>query len=122
MGRGLGSGGEKGLTVQGLRKAGYEAIFVGIGLPDSKVAPIFEGLRVDNGFYTFKDFLPVVSMESKSGECWEGRLPGVYHVECKTNTTITCHIWIGGFLAHRILYIYILNFVTFNLINDLLLP
>ena len=49
MGRGLGSGGEKGLTMQGLHKAGYESIFVGIGLPDSKVAPIFEGLTLDNG-------------------------------------------------------------------------
>ena len=87
MGRGLGSGGEKGLTVQGLRNAGYEAIFVGIGLPDSKVAPIFEGLTVDNGFYTSKDFLLVVSMGSKSGECWAGVLPGVHYVECRTNTT-----------------------------------
>ena len=43
MGRGLGSGGKKGLTVQGLRKAGYESIFVGIGLPDSKVAPSLKG-------------------------------------------------------------------------------
>ena len=71
MGHGLGSGGEKGLSVQGLRKAGHEAIFVGIGLPDSKVAPIFEGLTVDNGFYTSKDFLPVVSMGSKPGDCFK---------------------------------------------------
>ena len=82
MGHGLGSGGEKGLTVQGLRKAGYESIFVGIGLPDSKVAPIFDGLTVNNGFYTSKDFLPVVSMGSKPGECWAGRLPGVHYTEC----------------------------------------
>ena len=32
MGCGLGSGGEKGLTVQGLCKAGYESIFVGYSL------------------------------------------------------------------------------------------
>ena len=37
MGCGLGSGGEKGLMVQELRKAGYEAIFVG------KVAPSLKG-------------------------------------------------------------------------------
>ena len=85
MGRGLGSGGEKGLTVQGLRKAGYEAIFVGIGLPDPKVAPIFEGLTVDNGFYNSKDFLPVVSMASKPGECWARKLPGVQYAECRTH-------------------------------------
>ena len=65
MGRGL--GGEKGLTVQGLRDSGYEAVFVGIGLPDPKVAPVFEGLTVDSGFYTSKDFLPVVSIGSKPG-------------------------------------------------------
>ena len=92
MGRGLGSGGEKGLTMQGLRKTGYESIFVGIGLPDSKVAPIFEGLSLDNGFYTSKDFLPVVSMGSKPGECWVGWLRGVRYAECRTNTTHLPHL------------------------------
>ena len=67
MGRGLGSGG-KGLTIEGLLREGYEAVFVGIGLPDPKVIPIFEGLTVDQGFYTSKDFLPLVSMTSKPGK------------------------------------------------------
>ena len=109
MGHGLGSGGEKGLTVQRLCKADYEAIFVGIGLPDSKVAPIFEGLTVDNGFYASKDFLPVVSMGSKPGECWAGGLPGVHYAECKTKTTHLPHLrrLEDSFLARRILYIYL---------------
>lgn len=38
------------------------------GLPDPKVAPIFSGLTVDNGFYTSKDFLPIVCKASKPGE------------------------------------------------------
>ena len=56
--------------MQGLRKAGYESI----ALLDPKVAHIFERLTVYYGFYASKDFLPVVSMGSKPGECWAGRL------------------------------------------------
>ena len=67
MGRGLGSSGEAGLTVKGLLSDGYEAVFVGIGLPDPKVIPMFEGLAVENGFYTSKDFLPLVAKTSKPG-------------------------------------------------------
>ena len=39
-----------------------------VGLPDAKVAPIFSGLTMDKGFYTSKDFLPIVCMASKPGE------------------------------------------------------
>ena len=60
-------GGEDGLTVQGLLSNGYEAVFVGIGLPDPKVVPMFQGLTITNGFYTSKDFLPVVCSASKPG-------------------------------------------------------
>ena len=67
MGRGLGSGGARGLTLKGLLKDGYEAIFVGIGVPDPKVAPMFQGLTTQEGFYTSKDFLPLVAMASKPG-------------------------------------------------------
>lgn len=66
FGRGL--GGEGGLTIRGLLTEGYEAVFLGIGLPDPKVAPIFEGLTTEQGFFTSKDFLPVVCKASKPGE------------------------------------------------------
>lgn len=68
MGCGLGSEGEKGLTIKGLLGDGYEAVFVGIGLPDPKVIPMFEGLTMEQGFYTSKDFLPLVAKTSKPGE------------------------------------------------------
>lgn len=66
LGRGL--GGVGGVTVKGLLLEGYEAVFVGIGLPDPKVVPMFEGLMPQQGFYTSKDFLPVVCMASKPGQ------------------------------------------------------
>lgn len=70
LGRGL--GGVGGVTLKGLLSEGYEAVFVGIGLPDPKVAPIFEGLTTQQGFYTSKDFLPVVAIASKPGQrVWE---------------------------------------------------
>ena len=53
--------------MKGLLADGYEAIFIGIGLPEPKVVPTFEGLTSENGFYTSKDFLPVVAMASKPG-------------------------------------------------------
>ena len=71
MGRGLGSEGEKSLTVKGLLGGGYEAVFVGIGLPDPKVIPMFQGLTIEQGFYTSKDFLPLVAKTSKPGELFQ---------------------------------------------------
>jgi len=38
----------------------FSAVFVGIGNPQAKVIPIFEGLTEEQGFYTSKDFLPRV--------------------------------------------------------------
>ena len=64
-GRGL--GGDGGLTVQGLLKEGYESVFLGMGLPDSKLIPMFQNLSMENGFYTSKDFLPMVASASKPG-------------------------------------------------------
>ena len=72
LGRGLGSG-EKDVTLRGLVNGGYEAVFVGIGLPDPKLAPIFEGLTKENGFFTSKEFLPVVAAASKPGAQGVGR-------------------------------------------------
>ena len=41
---------------------------MGIGFPDPKAVPMFDGLTTENGFYTSKDFLPVVAAASKPGE------------------------------------------------------
>lgn len=45
---------------------GFKAIFVGIGKPQPKIAPIFHGLNESIGFYTSKNFLPLVSRASKT--------------------------------------------------------
>ncbi|XP_057298871.1 dihydropyrimidine dehydrogenase [NADP(+)]-like [Hydractinia symbiolongicarpus] len=70
---------KEGVSVKSLREDGYKAIFVGIGLPQPKVAPQFQDLSVRNGFYTSKDFLPLVSMASKAGVCGcKSQLPQLY--------------------------------------------
>jgi len=48
---------------------GYKAIFLGIGLPEPKIIPEFNGLTKDMGFYTSKAFLPSVAKGSKAGMC-----------------------------------------------------
>nr|XP_009684264.1 PREDICTED: dihydropyrimidine dehydrogenase [NADP(+)] isoform X6 [Struthio camelus australis] len=58
-----------GMTLRTLKDDGYEAVFVGIGLPEPNRDSIFQGLRMDQGFYTSKDFLPLVAMASKPGMC-----------------------------------------------------
>lgn len=45
----------------------FECIFIGIGLPEPKKLKIFESLDIENGFYTSKDFLPLVTTASKPG-------------------------------------------------------
>ena len=40
------------------------------GLPEPKLSPIFDGLGTENGFYSSKAFLPIVSMASKAGQYW----------------------------------------------------
>lgn len=57
------------LTVQKLIDAGTDAIFLGIGLPQPTLNPIFKDLTWEHGFYTSKDFLPQVSEGSKPGLC-----------------------------------------------------
>ncbi|XP_015119974.1 dihydropyrimidine dehydrogenase [NADP(+)] [Diachasma alloeum] len=57
------------LTVQKLKDSRYEVIFLGIGLPQPKLIPIFEGLDEQMGFFTSKSFLPRVSKGSKPGMC-----------------------------------------------------
>lgn len=69
--------GQNGLTVKNLKeKDGFEVVFVGIGLPEPKVEPLFDGLTPEQGFYSSKTFLPKVSKASKPGMC-----------ACKTDDT-----------------------------------
>ncbi|CAH0750695.1 unnamed protein product [Diatraea saccharalis] len=67
------------LTVQGLLDDGHAAVFLGIGLPEPKSVPIFKGLTQHMGFFTSKDFLPLVSRGSKKGMCaCKSSLPELY--------------------------------------------
>ena len=42
--------------------------FCSLGLPQPKLSPVFDGLNIHGGFYTSKDFLPIVSIASKAGK------------------------------------------------------
>lgn len=57
------------ITVNGLIKDGADAIFLGIGLPHPIVNSIFKSLTPEQGFFTSKHFLPIVSEGSKPGLC-----------------------------------------------------
>jgi dihydropyrimidine dehydrogenase (NADP+) len=62
-----------------IKEQGYSAVFVGIGLPKPRVASIFKGLTLEQGFYTSKDFLPRVASASKPGLCsCKSDLPQLY--------------------------------------------
>lgn len=68
-----------GFTLETLRKEGFGAVFLGIGLPDPKRHGIFDGLTTSDGFYTSKEFLPLVAAASKAGMCaCKSRLPELY--------------------------------------------
>eukprot|EP01125_Pyxidicula_operculata_P018237 TRINITY_DN6477_c0_g1_i1.p1 TRINITY_DN6477_c0_g1~~TRINITY_DN6477_c0_g1_i1.p1 ORF type:complete len:1026 (-),score=284.33 TRINITY_DN6477_c0_g1_i1:104-2800(-) len=56
-------------TVESLKKDGFDAVLCGIGLPEPKHTPIFKDLTPAAGFYTSKDFLPLVTQASKPGMC-----------------------------------------------------
>lgn len=62
-----GSGKLESLTGESIpRGKGFKIVFLGFGKPQPKIISIFEGLKQENGFYTSKDFLPVVARASKS--------------------------------------------------------
>uniref|UniRef100_A0AAQ5Y387 Dihydropyrimidine dehydrogenase [NADP(+)] n=1 Tax=Amphiprion ocellaris TaxID=80972 RepID=A0AAQ5Y387_AMPOC len=61
--------GVNGMTLTSLKKDGFKAVFIGIGLPQANRAKIFQGLTMDQGFFTSKDFLPMVASASKKGMC-----------------------------------------------------
>ncbi|KAM9789919.1 dihydropyrimidine dehydrogenase [NADP(+)] [Neosynchiropus ocellatus] len=65
-GKGLGI---DGMSLTSLKEEGYKAVFIGIGLPQANRAQVFQGLTMDQGFYTSKDFLPMVATASKKGMC-----------------------------------------------------
>ncbi|XP_034830728.1 dihydropyrimidine dehydrogenase [NADP(+)] [Maniola hyperantus] len=68
----------KDITVESLLKE-HAAVFLGIGMPEPKSIPIFKDLTPDMGFYTSKDFLPLVSKGSKRGMCaCKTSLPELY--------------------------------------------
>lgn len=69
----------KDFTLTSLKDTGYRAVFIGIGLPEPKIAPAFKGLTADQGFYTSKEFLPNVAKASKAGMCsCKQQLPQLY--------------------------------------------
>ncbi|KAM6948993.1 dihydropyrimidine dehydrogenase [NADP(+)] [Aplochiton taeniatus] len=90
-GRGLGV---NGMTLMSLKEEGFQAVFIGIGLPQANRAKIFKGLTMDQGFYTSKDFLPMVAKASKTGMCsCRGTLPelrGVVIVLGAGDTAFDC--------------------------------
>ncbi|XP_058994473.1 dihydropyrimidine dehydrogenase [NADP(+)] isoform X4 [Mustela lutreola] len=57
------------ITLSTLKEEGYKAAFIGIGLPDPNKNHIFKDLTQNHGFYTSKDFLPLVAKSSKAGMC-----------------------------------------------------
>lgn len=48
------------------------------GLPQANRAEIFQGLTVDQGFFTSKDFLPKVALASKKGKSGPVRFRDLY--------------------------------------------
>lgn len=54
-----------GLTIEKLVND-YRAVFVGFGKPQPKLVAMFKSLSREMGFYTSKDFLPLVSRASKT--------------------------------------------------------
>lgn len=56
-------------TLESLHQDGYAAVFVAMGLPEPKKFSLFENLTSEHGFYTSKDFLPLVAKASKPNMC-----------------------------------------------------
>lgn len=68
----------KDIKIKSLMSDGYSAIFMGIGLPDPKRNTVFDGLTTEMGYYSSKDFLPLVAKSSKPGLCGcKRRLPSL---------------------------------------------
>ena len=52
-------------SLESLKQEGYQAVFVGIGNPEAKIDAVFKDLSIAQGFYSSKDFLPLVASASK---------------------------------------------------------
>lgn len=78
QGKALDASRPDGLTLESLRRDGFECVFLGIGMPDPNVDPIFTGLDESTGFYTSKSFLPQVAKASKKGMCGCGSSSNSY--------------------------------------------
>lgn len=57
------------LTIEKVLQDGAKAVFIGIGMPQPTLHPIFNGLTPEMGFYTSKNFLPAVAKSSKPSMC-----------------------------------------------------
>ena len=63
-----------------MKNNGYEAIFLGIGLPEPNLIPIFENLTPEMGFYSSKAFLPAVAKGSKPGKDFKLYIKALAHL------------------------------------------
>uniref|UniRef100_A0A7I4YB56 Dihydropyrimidine dehydrogenase [NADP(+)] n=1 Tax=Haemonchus contortus TaxID=6289 RepID=A0A7I4YB56_HAECO len=63
------------ITIEKLKASGVKAVFIGIGKPEPKKIDVFQGLTQSHGFFTSKDFLPMVAAASKSGMCGCSKKP-----------------------------------------------
>jgi len=67
------------LTLEKMRNDGFAAAFIGIGNPEPKTIPIFDGLTENDGYFTSKGFLPKVARASKAGMCaCKSELPEIF--------------------------------------------
>ena len=67
------------LTLTKMKDDGFDAVFIGIGNPEPKTIPIFDGLDERKGYYTSKSFLPLVARASKAGMCsCKSQLPELF--------------------------------------------
>jgi len=70
--------GKDDLTIEKM-KEDFDAVFIGIGNPEPKTIPIFDGLTEEQGYFTSKGFLPKVARASKAGMCaCKSELPNIY--------------------------------------------
>lgn len=81
------------------------------GLPEPNRDSIFQGLRMNQGFYTSKDFLPLVAMASKPGVWYSVLLVITFSKSLAVSNISNClhsstssykvpsteYVWDGGF-------------------------
>lgn len=119
LGKGLGG---NGLSLKSLKEDGYKAAFIGIGLPQAKRIKIFQGLTEEQGFYTSKDFLPVVAKASKAGMCaCKNQLPkmnGVVIVLGAGDTAFDCATSALRCGAKRVFIVFRKGFTTIRAVPE----